>query len=155
MFETTSDPLNDLHAYCEQHNLVGSLANIAALLKSATTDVNWLGFYLFDGRVLRLGPFQGNPACTEIALGKGVCGTAASERRTLMVEDVDRFPGHIPCDSASRSEIVVPMFQNEKLIGVLDVDSPSLKRFTDKDKIFFEAAVKLILQNLDFSKGVI
>jgi L-methionine (R)-S-oxide reductase len=152
MIEASQDTLKDIHAYCERHNLVGSLANIAALLKNSITEVNWLGFYLFDGQILRLGPFQGNPACTEIVLGRGVCGTAAAENRTILVEDVDQFPGHIVCDSASRSEIVVPLFQNGKLVGVLDVDSPLLARFTDSERVFFEEAAKLILSNLDFSQ---
>lgn len=152
MFEASRDILQDLPAYCESHNLVGSLANIAALLKNATPDTNWLGFYLFDGLVLRLGPFQGHPACTEIGLGKGVCGLAAAERRTIVVEDVEQFPGHIVCDSASRSEIVIPLMQNGKLVGVLDVDSPLLSRFTKVDQDFFEQAALLIVENLDFNQ---
>lgn len=148
MFEPTIDPLSDIHAYCERENVTGSLANISALLMAAMTDVNWLGFYLYDGEVLRLGPFQGKPACTTIALGKGVCGSAATEKRTLLVEDVEKFPGHIACDSASRSELVVPIYLGQKLFGVLDVDSPILARFGDKEQKFFEAVVEILKKEL-------
>lgn len=150
MFQASENPLEDLPAYCERENLVGSLSNVSALLMSAMNDVNWLGFYLYDGKVLRLGPFQGKPACTMIALGKGVCGTAAAEKKTLLVEDVEQFPGHIACDSASRSEIVVPILQNGKMVGVLDVDSPSLSRFGAEEQKFFEQAVEILVRHLDF-----
>ncbi len=150
MFTATNDVIADLPAYCERHNLVGSLANVSALLMAHLERVNWVGFYLWDGEKLRLGPFQGQPACTEIALGKGVCGTAAQQQKTILVEDVDQFPGHIVCDSASRSEVVVPLVKNKKLVGVLDVDSPELARFTQKDVEFFEHVANVLLQNLDF-----
>lgn len=151
MFQASNEPLKEIPAYCENHNVMGSLANVSALLMAAVQDVNWLGFYLYDGRVLRLGPFQGKPACTEIALGKGVCGTAAVQKKTLRVADVDQFPGHIACDSASRSELVVPLFQKGELVGVLDVDSPSVNRFTENDEKFFEDAAEILLKSLDFS----
>lgn len=151
MFQASGEPLKEIPAYCEPHNLMGSLANVSALLMASVQDVNWLGFYLYDGEVLRLGPFQGKPACTEIGLGKGVCGTAAVQKKTLRVGDVNEFPGHIACDSASRSEIVVPLFQKGELIGVLDVDSPTANRFTESDQKFFEAAAEILLKSLDFS----
>ncbi|MBY0385220.1 GAF domain-containing protein [bacterium] len=150
MIHPTNDTLKDLPAYCEPHNLVGSLANVSAFLMSAVTDVNWLGFYLFDGEKLILGPFQGRPACTQIQLGKGVCGTSAQQKKTIRVDDVDQFPGHIVCDSQSRSEIVVPIVQNGVLRGVLDVDSPKLSRFNQEDEIFFQKVVELLTKNLDF-----
>ncbi len=146
----SDDVLGDLSAYCEQHNLMGSLANVSALLMASQSEINWLGFYLYDGEKLILGPFQGHPACTQIAIGKGVCGTAAQQRRTVIVDNVDEFPGHIVCDSRSKSEIVVPLVQNGKLIGVLDVDSPKLARFNQKDQEFYEKAVATLLANLDF-----
>lgn len=129
------------------------LANAAALLNSRFKDINWIGFYLIDqndqskssAETLWLGPFQGLPACTMIPFSKGVCGAAASQRKTMRVEDVDQFPGHIVCDSRSKSEVVVPMIHNEKVIGVLDVDSASLNRFNDADQKFFEDAVRIIM----------
>lgn len=150
MHHPTNDALKDLPAYCERHNLIGSLANVSALLMSAVSDVNWLGFYLFDGEKLILGPFQGRPACTQIQLGKGVCGTSAQRQQTIRVDDVDQFPGHIVCDSQSRSEIVVPILQKGVLRGVLDVDSPKLSRFNHEDEVFFEKAVEILTNHLDF-----
>lgn len=109
------------------------LANASALLYDALDDLNWAGFYLLmDGRLV-LGPFQGKPACTEIAIGKGVCGTAVAERKTQLVPDVHAYPGHIACDSASNSEIVIPIYRDMDIIGVLDIDSPTKGRFTDSD----------------------
>lgn len=142
--------LSDLPAYCEKHNLIGSLANVSALLITASVDLNWLGFYLFDGEKLILGPFQGAPACTQIHLGKGVCGTAADQQKTIRVDDVDQFPGHIVCDSRSRSELVVPLVQAGRLVGVLDIDSPSLARFNKEDEIFFEKVAHALVTHLDF-----
>jgi L-methionine (R)-S-oxide reductase len=119
---------------------VANAANLAALCYHALDDVNWFGFYFWDGRELVVGPFQGRPACVRIALGKGVCGTAAMTRETQVVGNVDAFPGHIPCDSASRSEIVVPLVSSSgELIGVLDVDSPLFNRFDDEDRQGLEA----------------
>jgi L-methionine (R)-S-oxide reductase len=117
---------------------VANAANFSALVYHGLNDINWCGFYFFDGVELVVGPFQGKPACVRIALGKGVCGTAAATRQTQVVEDVEEFAGHIPCDSASRSEIVVPLFKGDRLIGVWDVDSPSLARFDAQDRIGME-----------------
>ncbi|RYZ70768.1 MAG: GAF domain-containing protein [Proteobacteria bacterium] len=113
-----------------------ALANASASLKQHLPDINWVGFYLMKGGELVLGPFQGLPACTRIAVGRGVCGTAVRERKSMLIEDVDQFPGHIACDSASRSEVVIPLFRDfarTDLIGVLDVDSPTLSRFDAQD----------------------
>lgn len=117
-----------------ESNLIANLANLSALLFNNLPDVNWAGFYLYDGTELVLGPFQGQPACIRIPMNKGVCGTAAATGETLVIEDVHAFAGHIACDAASNSEIVVPIFDKEELIGVLDIDSPSLKRFDHDDK---------------------
>ena len=116
-----------------EHDLIANAANCAALLYHSLPDVNWVGFYLYKESELVLGPFQGNPACVRIALGKGVCGTAAELKQTLVVENVHEFPGHIACDSASNSEIVVPLINEDRLLGVLDLDSPSLGRFDEED----------------------
>ena len=123
-------------------------ANLASLVFHALADVNWVGFYFHDGRELVVGPFQGQPACVRIALGKGVCGTAAATRQTQRVADVDAFPGHIPCDSASRSELVVPLFKHEQLIGVFDLDSPRLDRFDVDDQRGLEAIAGIFLDTL-------
>ena len=117
-----------------ESNLIANLANTAAILGHSIPEINWAGFYLWDGTELVLGPFWGKPACIRIALGKGVCGTAAEQRKTMVVDDVDAFPGHIACDAASRSEIVVPLIVNDQLLGVLDVDSPIPSRFTEVDR---------------------
>ena len=127
---------------------IANLANASALLWQALDHINWAGFYLLEGDTLILGPFQGKPACIEIPLGRGVCGTAAAERKTVLVEDVHRFPGHIACDSASNSEIVVPIFCNGEIYGVLDIDSPYLSRFTREDQRGLEEIVKILEENL-------
>ena len=124
-------------------------ANIAALVFHSLPDLNWAGFYWRREDELVLGPFQGKPACVRIAIGKGVCGTAAREKRTVVVPDVDKFPGHIACDSASRSEIVVPVMRTIDVLGVLDVDSPSLARFDADDAIGLEELVNLIVLATD------
>lgn len=113
---------------------ITNLANASALLFYSLSDLNWAGFYLYMDGVLKLGPFQGKPACTRIPMGRGVCGTAAENDRTELVIDVHRFPGHIACDSASNSEIVIPLHKDGKLYGVLDMDSPVTGRFTEKDQ---------------------
>lgn len=123
-------------------------ANLSALAFHALADVNWLGFYFYDGRELVVGPFQGKPACVRIALGRGVCGTAAATGRTQRVDDVDAFPGHIPCDSASRSEVVVPLFQGDQLVGVFDIDSPLPARFDADDVAGLEALAQVFLESL-------
>ncbi|GIP23647.1 GAF domain-containing protein [Paenibacillus sp. J22TS3] len=130
---------------------IANLANASALLGQFLKDVNWVGFYLYDGTELVLGPFQGLPACIRIPLGKGVCGTAAGERRTLVVEDVHAFPGHIACDAASNSEIVVPIIKNSQLIGVLDIDSPLKGRFDDTDREYLEQFVQVLAGELQIA----
>ena len=132
-----------------EHDRTANAANFAALVYHALPGLNWCGFYFWDGRELVVGPFQGKPACVRIALGKGVCGTAAATGATQLVRDVDAFPGHIPCDSASRSELVVPMFDaGGALVGVWDVDSPELARFDDEDRAGMEALVRIFLDSL-------
>ena len=123
---------------------VANCANLAALLYHSLPDINWAGFYLFDGKELVVGPFQGKPACVRIAMGEGVCGTAAAERRTMRVADVEAFPGHIACDSASRSEIVIPLVDGKRLIGVLDIDSPLTDRFDQLDQNGLEAFAQIL-----------
>lgn len=114
-------------------DFIANAANFASLLYHSLPDLNWAGFYLLRDDELVLGPFQGQPACVRIALGKGVCGTAAEQRQTILVDNVHDFPGHIACDGASNSEIVVPLIKQERLIGVLDLDSPSFARFDNDD----------------------
>lgn len=123
---------------------MSNMANLAALLYHTLPDINWAGFYVLDGEILRLGPFQGKVACTEIPLGKGVCGTAAAQRKTLVVADVHQFAGHIACDSASQSEIVIPLITDGKIGGVLDIDSPLLNRFDDLDRQYLEKISQLL-----------
>lgn len=125
---------------------VSNMANISAVLFDALTQVNWVGFYVRRGEELLLGPFQGKPACVRIALGKGVCGTAAQTGQIQRVENVHNFPGHIACDSASQSEIVIPIFKEGRVWGVLDLDSPVLARFTPQDQVFLEKAARLFEQ---------
>jgi L-methionine (R)-S-oxide reductase len=129
---------------------VCNLANASALLFSQMDRLNWAGFYLLKGGHLLVGPFQGKPACARIAMGKGVCGTAAARRETVVVPDVHEFPGHIACDAASQSEIVVPMVRADgTLVGVLDIDSPVKARFNDADARGLEAFVKTLLELTD------
>lgn len=131
-----------------ESDATANAANFSALVYHALPDLNWVGFYLLKDGELVVGPFQGQPACVRIALGKGVCGTAAQKRETVVVEDVDAFPGHIVCDAASRSEIVVPVLHNNQLYGVFDVDSPSLARFDDEDRVGMEALVACFAETL-------
>ncbi|MBC1585308.1 GAF domain-containing protein [Listeria seeligeri] len=121
-------------------NVIANLSNVSSILNQALTNINWVGFYLFEKETnqLVLGPFQGLPACIRIPLGKGVCGSAAANQKTYLVEDVHQFPGHIACDAASNSEIVLPIVKNEQLIGVLDIDSPSTSRFDEVDQLWLE-----------------
>ena len=123
---------------------VSALSNAAALIWDALPNINWAGFYLLKDNVLYLGPFQGKTACTMIPVGKGVCGTAAVEKRTVLVEDVHQFPGHIACDGASNSEIVVPIYKNGEVCGVLDIDSPYFSRFSDSDRRGLEEIVRIL-----------
>src|SRR5216684_6689782 len=124
---------------------LANLANASGLLAQALERINWCGFYLARGEDLVLGPFQGKPACVRIAMGKGVCGTAAARRESLVVPDVAKFPGHIACDPASRSEIVVPIVENGMLRGVLDVDSPEAARFDEEDREGLEVFVRTLV----------
>lgn len=127
-------------------NTIANAANFAALIYDAVPDLNWAGFYLFDGTELVVGPFQGKPACIRIALGRGVCGTAAQTRETQVIRDVHDFDGHIACDAASNSEIVVPLVRADgSLFGVWDVDSPSVARFDDEDRLGMEALCKAFM----------
>ena len=125
-------------------------ANASALLFAALPDLNWAGFYFLRGGELVVGPFQGKPACVRIALGRGVCGSAAAGRRTLVVPDVHAFEGHIPCDAASNSEVVVPLVSDGRLVGVLDLDSPSLARFDDEDAAGLEQVAARIAAGCDW-----
>ena len=123
---------------------VANLANASALLWQEMPDINWVGFYKMTDDILVLGPFQGKPACVRIPVGKGVCGTAVAENATQLVPDVHLFPGHIACDCASNSEIVVPIRKNGEVIGVLDIDSPIKNRFTEEDKAGLEGFVSIL-----------
>ena len=129
-----------------EHDLVANLANTASLLYHSMPDLNWLGFYLLKDGELVVGPFQGKPACVRIAMGKGVCGTAAARRATVIVKNVHEFDGHIACDSASNSEIVVPIVRGNELLGVLDVDSPKFARFDAEDQAGLERVVATLLK---------
>lgn len=142
-YQHLCDQLNQLLE--SEPNFISNAANASALLFHSLPDVNWVGFYLAEREELVLGPFQGKPACVRIAFGKGVCGTAALEATTLVVPDVHKFPGHIACDHQSQSEIVIPLLNWGKLIGVLDVDSPSLNRFDEDDKEGLESFVSVFL----------
>jgi L-methionine (R)-S-oxide reductase len=126
---------------------IANLANASSLLYHSLPDLNWAGFYLLKQGELVVGPFQGKPACVRIAIGKGVCGTAAQERKTVIVTDVHAFAGHIACDSASNSEIVVPVMGGGELLGVLDLDSPKLKRFDEEDRDGLERLVAILIGN--------
>jgi GAF domain-containing protein len=132
-----------------ERDRIANAANLSALVYHALPALNWVGFYFFDGRELVVGPFQGQPACVRIPLVKGVCGAAATTRQTQRVADVNAFPGHIACDSASRSEIVVPLVRGDELIGVLDVDSPQLDRFDADDQRGMEAIAQIFLESLE------
>lgn len=131
-----------------ERDLIANAANTAALLYDALPDLNWAGFYLYKSGELVLGPFQGKPACVRIPLGKGVCGTAAQRRATVLVEDVHQFPGHIACDSASNSEIVITLLRGGELLGVLDLDSPRLRRFGPADQRGLEALAAIFIESL-------
>jgi|ERR1035438_10315683 L-methionine (R)-S-oxide reductase len=140
--------------FAGERNGLANAANMSALLYQALPDLNWVGFYFLQGSELVLGPFQGKVACVRIALGQGVCGTAARRGETVVVPDVHAFPGHIACDAASRSEIVVPLVQDGCLLGVLDLDSPELARFDQEDALGLNAAVDLLLQSSELSRLV-
>jgi GAF domain-containing protein len=129
-----------------ERDLIANAANTAALIYGALPEVNWAGFYFLKAGELVVGPFQGKPACVRIALGKGVCGTAAAERRMLLVPDVHAFPGHIACDAASRSEIVIPLLAGSLLLGVLDIDSPRTARFDAADAAGLTELARLFVE---------
>lgn len=131
-----------------EHDHIANAANLSALLFNSLPNLNWAGFYFFDGQELVVGPFQGLPACVRIPLDKGVCGAAARQRQTQRVEDVHAFPGHIACDAASRSEIVIPLLKNGELVGVLDIDSPLPARFDSDDQKGLEAIAEVFVQSL-------
>ncbi len=151
---TTAELYQQLAAQCralidDETDPVANMANCAALIFNSVPRLNWAGFYLLKGGELVLGPFQGRPACVRIAIGRGVCGTAAETHTTLRVADVTKFPGHIACDTASRSEIVVPMLTDDShLIGVLDVDSPELDRFDAEDEAGLSAIAEIIARKI-------
>src|SRR5512139_664963 len=129
-----------------EDNLISNLSNFTAAVKDTFEKVSWVGFYLFDGNKLYLGPFQGKVACTNIQMGKGVCGTSALKRETIIVPDVNKFPGHIFCDGNSKSEIVVPLIMNNKLLGVLDLDSHEYNSFKEVDKEYLEEFCKFLCE---------
>ena len=129
-------------------HFTANLANVSAALNLALEDVNWVGFYLMQNGKLVLGPFQGKPACIEIEVGKGVCGTAVKENRSQLVPDVHKFPGHIACDSASNSEIVIPIHHNDSIVGVLDIESPKLNNFNKDDLLGLEKIVKTLEKHI-------
>ena len=122
----------------KKDNFLSNLSNLAAALKQSFDKISWVGFYLSDGNKLYLGPFQGHVACAEIELGKGVCGTSAEKRESIIVPDVDKFPGHIVCDTGSRSEVVIPVIKNDELFGVLDIDSYKYDSFNETDRKYLE-----------------
>lgn len=132
----------------DEPNRIANLANASALLNDNLERINWVGFYLVENDELVLGPFQGKPACVRIPFGKGVCGTAAEQKEIVRVSDVHEFPGHIACDAASRSEMVIPLFNGDELIGVLDIDSPYVDRFSEEDQQFLEAFAETLAGHL-------
>lgn len=135
----------------DEHHLIAILSNTSALINDHLDQVNWVGFYLIEDNELILGPFQGHPACVHIEIGKGVCGTAVSEDATQRVSDVHQFPGHIACDVNSKSEIVIPIHVNDKIIGVLDIDAPIKDRFTWDDQEGLEQVVQILEKQLNQS----
>lgn len=135
----------------DEHHLIAILSNTFALINDHLDQVNWVGFYLIEDNELILGPFQGHPACVHIEIGKGVCGTAVSEDATQRVSDVHQFPGHIACDANSKSEIVIPIHVNDKIIGVLDIDAPIKDRFTWDDQEGLEQVVQILEKQLNQS----
>ena len=134
-----------------ERDWLANLANTSALIFQGLPELNWAGFYLWRGGELVVGPFQGKPACVRIAAGRGVCGGAVAQRRSLVVPDVHAFPGHIACDAASRSELVVPLLQGETILGVLDLDSPHPGRFDDEDRVGCEEMMAVLLEATDSS----
>lgn len=134
---------------------VSALSNAAALLWEALDDINWAGFYLLKEDALHLGPFQGKTACTYIPVGRGVCGTAAQTRQIQLVKDVHQFPGHIACDSASNSEIVLPLIKNGNLLGVMDIDAPVFSRFDETDAEGLSHLCDILIHNVNWTNGLL
>src|SRR5690625_2096684 len=142
--------LQQLKALIEdEKDITANLANASALLNQFLHDINWVGFYLWKEDELVLGPFQGLPACIRIPYGKGVCGTAIEESQTQLVDNVNEFPGHIACDSASKSEIVIPIIVNNEIYGVLDIDSPNYNRFDQVDQQYLEEFVAILIKHMN------
>ncbi|HLS59646.1 MAG TPA: GAF domain-containing protein [Virgibacillus sp.] len=159
MFQTNTSTGNKANDYklalkqiaalsADEEDAIAILANASALLNQLLDDINWVGFYIWRDTELVLGPFQGLPACIRIPYGKGVCGTAVMERKTQRVADVSKFPGHIVCDAASQSEIVIPLMINDTIYGVLDIDSPMTDRFDEVDQSFLEEFVHILENSL-------
>lgn len=136
----------------DEKDVIANMANFTSLLYHSLKDINWLGFYLYKGGELVLGPFQGKPACIRIAVGQGVCGTAAKKQETIIVNNVHEFDGHITCDMASNSEIVIPIMYKKKIYGVLDIDSPEFTRFDDDDKAGLEKLIATLKKKSDLDK---
>lgn len=153
MYQLASKQLKELIDY--ELPLVTNLSNASAFINEILEEINWAGFYLLKKDTLILGPFQGKVACTKITLGRGVCGTAAEKAKTILVEDVHQFPGHIACDSASNSEIVIPLILNEKVVGVLDIDSPQLSRFDKVDQEGLEELAYILEKECNWSVEII
>ncbi|OBX06872.1 histidine kinase [Gallibacterium salpingitidis] len=154
MFSFSDTDLNDLPInlqalIADDDNLISVLANTSALLNQYLPEINWVGFYLLNAQnVLTLGPFQGKIACTRIPVGKGVCGQAVAQNKVLRIDDVHQFAGHIACDSASNAEIVLPLYHQGKIIGVLDIDSPKFARFTEQDQHILERCMQQLTDHL-------
>lgn len=138
-----------LHALLDgEQDMIANLSNASALLNQFLDRINWVGFYLMNDGELVLGPFQGLPACVRIPVGRGVCGSSVEQKQTLLVDDVHAFPGHIACDAASKSEIVIPLIKNDTVIGVLDIDSPFEARFSKEDQLGLEQFVQTLVKHL-------
>ncbi|ASE33890.1 MULTISPECIES: GAF domain-containing protein [Mammaliicoccus] len=131
-----------------EQDLIANLSNASAFINQFLPNINWVGFYLIKNNALKLGPFQGLPACVDIEIGKGVCGTAVAEKQSQLVEDVNQFPGHIACDANSQSEIVIPIYYNKEIIGVLDIDAPVKSRFNQTDLEGLELLVKTLEKHI-------
>jgi len=140
------------HLIVPSDRIISNLSNFTAALKQSLSKISWVGFYIRSGDKLLLGPFQGNTACTEITIGSGVCGTSAQQKLTIIVDDVEKFPGHIACDAGSKSEIVVPLILNKNVWGVLDLDSYELAAFNETDKFYLEQFSNFLVSKLELDK---
>jgi L-methionine (R)-S-oxide reductase len=152
MYQDLSESLRSLIS--DEKNSLANASQFIGFINQWVDDINWVGFYFLDGDELVLGPFQGKVACVRIPMGRGVCGTAAATQKTQLVEDVHAFDGHIACDAASNSEIVIPIIEEGKLIGVLDIDSPSIGRFNEDDKLGLELWLNIAQPYINFSKFI-